>query len=92
MSAHALKTRHVGYGCACVIHNFSCNQRIERLARADRTQVPSLPPPSCHKPRKDGMMPPSFCVCLVKTRCLIVDVVGERIDAETCDGFEAGEN
>lgn len=35
-------------------------------------------------------MPPSYSI-LIKTRGLIVDLVGERIDAETCDGFETGE-
>lgn len=28
----------------------------------------------------------------VKTRGQVVDLVGERIDAETCDGFKTGEN
>ena len=43
MSAHDLKTGHVGYGCSYVIHNFSCNQRIERPGQSDQTQTPHLP-------------------------------------------------
>ncbi len=43
MSAHDLKTRHVGYGCSCVIHNFSSNQGIERPVQSDPTQTPNLP-------------------------------------------------
>jgi len=26
MSAHHIKTRHAGYRCSCVIHNFSSSQ------------------------------------------------------------------
>ena len=37
-------------------------------------------------------MPPSYCLLLSKTRVLAADVLGERIDAETCDGFATGEN
>lgn len=37
MSAHDLKTGHVGYGRSYVIHNFSCNQRIERPGQSDQT-------------------------------------------------------
>jgi hypothetical protein len=43
MSAHDLKSRHVGYGCSCVIHNFSFNQGIERPIQSDATQTPNLP-------------------------------------------------
>jgi hypothetical protein len=65
MSAHDLKTRHVGYSCACVIHNFSSNQRIERPGQSAQTQTPNLSlSPSCNKPRKDGMMPPFYCLFL----------------------------
>ena len=37
-------------------------------------------------------MPPSCCLVLWTTRYLVAHVVGERIDAETCDGFAAGED
>lgn len=37
-------------------------------------------------------MPPSYDLFVLKTRSLVVDVVGERINAETCDGFETGED
>jgi hypothetical protein len=37
-------------------------------------------------------MPPSYCHFLSKMKCLVVDVVGERVDAETCDSFETGED
>ena len=37
-------------------------------------------------------MPPSYCLFLLKARSLVVDVVGERIDAKTCDCFATGED
>jgi hypothetical protein len=37
-------------------------------------------------------MPPAYCFLLSRTRSLVADMVGERIDAETCDSFAAGEN
>lgn len=42
MSAYAMKTRHIGYRCSCVIHNFSFNQGIERLVQSDQTQPLTL--------------------------------------------------
>ena len=37
-------------------------------------------------------MPPFCCLLLSKTRSPADYVLGERIDAETCDGFAAGED
>jgi hypothetical protein len=48
--------------------------------------------PACNKQRKNAMMPPPCCRFLSKTDSLAAYVVGERIDAETCDGVTAGED
>jgi len=42
MSAYAMKTRHVGYRCSHVIHNFSFNQGIERPVQSDQTHPLNL--------------------------------------------------
>jgi hypothetical protein len=91
MSAHAMKTRHVGYSCSCVIHNFSSNQRIECPAQSDQTQTPNLRSSFVSQAAKGWYDAAVLLHSHVKTRGLIVDLVGERIDAETCDGFETGE-
>jgi hypothetical protein len=46
----------------------------------------------CNKWWNDGMMPPSCCLLLSRTRSLADYVWGERIDAETSDGVAAGED
>jgi hypothetical protein len=37
-------------------------------------------------------MPPLCCLLLSKSKSLAAYVVGERIDAETCDGVTTGED
>jgi hypothetical protein len=38
------------------------------------------------------MMPPLSCLFMSRTNSLAAYVLGERIDAETCDGIAAGED
>ena len=92
MSAHDMKTGHVGYGCSCVIHNFSSNQKIECPGQSDQTQTPNLRSSFVSQASKGWYDADVLLPFHVKTRGLVVGLVGERIDAETCDGFKAGEN
>ncbi len=91
MNAHRLKTKHVGYGCSCVIHNFSSILRIERPAQSNQTLTPYLPSSFVSQAAKGCYDAAGLLFFLAKTRRLIVDAAGERIDAEACDGFETGE-
>ena len=91
MNAHAMKTRHVGYRCSCVIHNFSSNQGIKRSVSLASTQVPTLPSSLMSQATK-GCYDAARSLPVLAMTTQAVDVLGERIDAETCDGFETGED
>jgi hypothetical protein len=92
MSAHDVKTKHVTYRCVYVIHNFSSNQGIERPVQSDQTQTSNRLSSLVSQAAKGWYDAAALLPFLVKARSLVVDVVGERIDAETCDGFETGED
>ncbi len=62
------------------------------LFNQTRHRRPISFPRPCNKQREDGMMPPSCCRLLSRTRSLAADVLEERIDAETSDHFATGED
>ena len=93
MSAHYTKTRPALCRYSWVIHNLSSSQGdwASCSIRPDTDVQSSISRP-CRKRWKDDMMPAPCCFLLSQTRSLAAYMVGECIDAETCDGVATGED
>src|SRR5215475_1268875 len=87
ISTNDMKTRPAIYRARICRPQFPIlSGELSALSHQDRQRYSISWTPPCTKRRKDAMIPPLCCLCLSRTRGPAGHVLGESVDAETCDG------